>query len=121
MGVLREVLSKLVRGPLTEDFPRKPSPAPEGYRGRHELDPSACLYLRYGICRSCEWVCPSSAISLGEEDGVRVWRVDLGRCIFCAMCQEVCPTLSIRLTPVYELSSTDREAIVLEWRSEHAS
>jgi len=116
MSVIREVLKKLLSGPLTEDFPRKSSPTPENYRGVHELDTDLCLYIRYGICGSCEWVCPSNAICHLEEGGRRVFRLDLGKCIFCSTCMEICPTKSIKLTRNYEFSRRSRGEIVLEWR-----
>ncbi len=56
-----------------------------------------------------------------DEQGRRVpdsFVVDVGMCIFCGLCQEVCPANAIRLVPKYEFSvyskkdlSFDREKL----------
>ena len=36
--------------------------------------------------------------------GELAWQFNLGRCIFCARCEEVCPTAAIKLSQEYELA-----------------
>jgi hydrogenase-4 component H len=42
------------------------------------------------------------------ESGVRTWSLFYGRCIYCARCEEVCPTGAIKLGSDFELTSFTR-------------
>ncbi len=59
---------------------------------------------RCDLCGDCAAVCPGEAIS---ADGV--WKVDLGRCLFCRDCFDVCGYIGERPAPHYALS---REELV---------
>ena len=37
---------------------------------------------------------------------------DVSRCLFCGLCQEVCPTNAIELTQDFELASYDRSTML---------
>ncbi|MEM4298044.1 MAG: 4Fe-4S binding protein [Nitrososphaerota archaeon] len=38
--------------------------------------------------------------------------VDYGRCVFCGFCVDACPFYALEMTPEYELSATDRSALL---------
>jgi hydrogenase-4 component H len=48
------------------------------------------------------------------ELGTRTWSIFYGRCIFCARCEEVCPTGAIKLGSDFELASFTREDLTIQ-------
>ena len=82
------------------------------YRGLHYNDLDECIG-----CGNCSTICQNEAIDMislegieGEkgDSGLRP-RVDNGRCCWCALCVEVCPTGSLNLTKDYIFIS-DKES-----------
>jgi len=100
------------RKPVTQ--PLDPRPASANYRGFHLNDWQACIG-----CSTCQKVCDNAAITMVEipglpEDpakGVRNLRpaIDYGRCCWCALCVDLCPTGSISLSREYVHTCTDPE------------
>jgi NADH-quinone oxidoreductase subunit I len=68
----------------------------------------------------CATICPSGCIKIvGEqtEDGrsrPSSFDLDLSRCIFCGLCEEVCPVAAIVMTRYYELASFDKSDFQLD-------
>jgi len=58
-----------------------------------------------GLCGSCAKECRAGAISVSESE----WKIDLGRCIFCRRCSEICGNGSLQLmkAPDYVLKRED--------------
>jgi NADH-quinone oxidoreductase subunit I len=55
--------------------------------------------------------------SAERTDGRRfaAWfRINFGRCIYCGLCEEACPTLAIQLTPDFENCNRDILKLVYE-------
>ena len=92
------------RKPVTE--PLEPRVAADNYRGFHVNDWDACIG-----CSTCQKVCDNAAITMVKipelpEDplaGIRNERpaIDYGRCCWCGLCVDICPTGSISLTQEY--------------------
>ena len=92
------------RKPVTE--PLRPREASANYRGFHVNDWKLCIG-----CSTCQKVCDNAAITMVRipglpEDpvkGVRNERpaIDYGRCCWCGLCVDICPTGSISLTREY--------------------
>ena len=104
VGIIREVLKILRRGPFTEKYPKAPSPAAEEYRGKPVFDSEKCIG-----CGACSRVCPVNAISIYDRDGKRILEVNYGSCIYCGKCQEKCPYGAITLTDEFEIISSKLE------------
>ena len=105
-------LQFFARKPVTE--PLDPRPASENYRGFHVNDWELCIG-----CSTCQKVCDNAAITMVrvpglKEDpveGVRALRpaIDYGRCCWCALCVDLCPTGSIALSREYVHTCVDAE------------
>ena len=78
------------------------STVPTGFRGLPVIGEAAC-----GECRGCADACPTAAITVAPV------RIDLGRCIFCAQCEEACPADKIRFTSEPKLGAARREDLLL--------
>jgi NAD(P)H-quinone oxidoreductase subunit I len=82
---------------VTVQYPdRMPMPMadvlPERYRGFLEVDMDICT-----ACKACERDCPINCIVIDLEkvDGTRAmtrFDIDLGKCMYCGICVESCPT-----------------------------
>lgn len=105
-------LSFFSRAPVTE--PLEPRVAALRYRGFHLNNWEKCIG-----CSTCQKVCDNAAITMVRvpglpEDplnGVRNLRpaIDYGRCCWCALCVDLCPTGSISLSREYVHTCTDEE------------
>ena len=111
LGPLKN-LSFFARQPITE--PLGPRPASANYRGFHLNDWDLCIG-----CSTCQKVCDNAAITMVRvpglpEDpvkGIRNLRpaIDYGRCCWCALCVDLCPTGSIALSREYVHTCLDSE------------
>jgi formate hydrogenlyase subunit 6/NADH:ubiquinone oxidoreductase subunit I len=98
----------LFKKPFTREYPVVKVEVPEGYRGRHILNPEKCI-----SCGLCERDCPAQAIELVEVSGKRMPKFYLDRCVFCYLCSEGCPREAITLSPNYEMSTTETEELLV--------
>ncbi len=106
-------LQFLARKPVTE--PLKPRLASLNYRGFHLNDWEECVG-----CASCQRICDNAAITMVEipglpndpVKGIRNHRpaIDYGRCCWCALCVDICPSSSLSLSREY-VHTCDQEHI----------
>ncbi|OYT12651.1 MAG: oxidoreductase [Bacteroidetes bacterium 4572_114] len=108
-------LKQFGKKPHTIEFP-KVSPETAGrYRGLHYNDLEACIG-----CGNCSTICQNAAIDMINLEGIEGKkgdsglrpRVDNGRCCWCALCVEVCPTGSLSLTKDYLYVSDDPDSFL---------
>ncbi|MGM0431686.1 MAG: FAD-dependent oxidoreductase [Spirochaetota bacterium] len=97
--------------PYTTRKPLDERPGTERYRGFHINDLDACIG-----CGSCEEICQNAAIDLVPIDesvhgdsGLRP-KIDYGRCCWCALCVDICPTSSLGMSNSYIWVDSDPEA-----------
>ena len=107
---LKDILSpfsawkNLLKDPVTVKDPINDRPGAPRYRGFHKNDIEKCIG-----CGTCEEICENEAIDLVEPAGVETKegdsglrpRVDYGRCCWCALCVDVCPTGSLTMSNEY--------------------
>ena len=97
-------LKQFGRKPHTISYPKESKEAADRYRGLHFNDLDECIG-----CGNCSTICQNAAIDMIHIEGIEGKkgdsglrpRVDNGRCCWCALCVEVCPTGSLSLTKDY--------------------
>ncbi len=97
-------VKQLGKKPHTVQFPFEKKETAPRYRGLHYNDLEECIG-----CGTCSTICQNQAIDMVEVEGIEAKpgdsglrpRVDNGRCCWCALCVEVCPTGSLSLTTDY--------------------
>ena len=93
----------ITSGRITTRYPRKPEPAPDGFRGRVEVTNAQ------GGDRALEGLCPTGAITVGGGGAVTL---DRGRCILCGECVRVAPERFAYGRGSYETAARSRGALV---------
>lgn len=103
LSKLKEALICLKAGKVTLPYPLVPMEAPEGFRGRVEIDVNKCIG-----CGGCAEVCPTRLINIFDlSQETRVLEFELERCVHCGRCEEVCPENAITLTREFETATAD--------------
>jgi Ni,Fe-hydrogenase III small subunit/NAD-dependent dihydropyrimidine dehydrogenase PreA subunit len=95
---------------LTTPYPRRPEPAPGGFRGR------AVLAGRSGPddAKAAAAACLPGAL---EADGGRL-TLDAGRCIGCGLCVRAISNGALEIDSRFELAATDRQSLIATSHSE---
>ena len=110
----KQLVRTLILGkPNTVLYPEQKLDLPQVYRGKHVLD----FKKRIG-CGNCVTICPNDCMWLEKVDDPVLGKierpgVDIGRCLFCGLCAEVCPTVALHMTTEYELANSDRDKLRL--------
>jgi Ni,Fe-hydrogenase III small subunit/Pyruvate/2-oxoacid:ferredoxin oxidoreductase delta subunit len=86
MSVLKSLRVRAEQG--TQYITDLRTAVPAGFRGRPRIDRDPCT----PDCSACRAACPTGAVRLGPV------AIDLGRCVFCNACAEVCPPKKIVFT-----------------------
>ncbi len=94
-------LKQMGKTPHTINFPDEEQNISDRYRGFHHNDLDDCIG-----CGNCSTICMNEAIDMiaianiegGKGDSGLRPRVDYGRCCYCALCVDVCPTGSLNMT-----------------------
>jgi formate hydrogenlyase subunit 6/NADH:ubiquinone oxidoreductase subunit I len=107
-SLIKDMGACIFKKPFTREYPFVKVDAPEGYRGRHNFYPDKCI-----SCGLCELDCPAKAIELVEVSGKRMPKFYLDRCIFCYQCAESCPREAIKLSTNFEMSTTEKEELLI--------
>ncbi len=117
-GILQPLgaVKQLFKQPHTIQYPYESQKASDNYRGFHYNDLDQCIG-----CGNCSTICQNDAIDMISLDnidgskgdsGLRP-RIDNGRCCWCALCVDVCPTGSLNLTKDYLFVTDDPNDFLL--------
>jgi len=106
------VWKRVFEKPYTTAKPLDDRPGAPRYRGFHTNDIEKCIG-----CGTCEEICQNNAIDLVPvegrsskhgDSGLRP-AVDYGRCCWCALCVDICPTGSLGMSNEYVWVDNDPE------------
>jgi len=111
--------SHLTRRPYTVQYPDKiplrvQDTLPFRYRGMLEVDVEICTG-----CLACERACPIDCIVIEAKKDPKTrtitlarFDIDMGKCMYCGLCSEPCPTGAIHHTPEFEGADYSLESLV---------
>jgi NADH-quinone oxidoreductase subunit I len=122
---LKYTLKNLTKEKVTYDYPNKPLPLPDRFRGIQKFYPEKCI-----VCNQCMNICPTDCINLtGKKHPdpakkgkiIDTYDINFEICILCDLCTEVCPTEAIIMTNNFELAEYSRDMLFknLEWLDEN--
>jgi NADH-quinone oxidoreductase subunit I len=125
MGVLKglkvvfwEMARTYLRGAFTVQYPEERLPIAERYRGRHLWLYDGDKVPRCTACGACVRACPQAIITLDSERGpdrkrvIKRFDIDLGLCMYCGLCIEVCNFHALKMSQEFELATYDRPSLV---------
>ncbi|WP_422481455.1 FAD-dependent oxidoreductase [Pleomorphochaeta sp. DL1XJH-081] len=104
------VWKRVFEKPYTNKKPIESRPGAPRYRGFHKNDIDTCIG-----CGTCEEICQNAAIDMVPvketqhgDSGLRP-RIDYGRCCWCALCVDICPSGSLGMSNEYLWVDDDPE------------
>jgi len=113
---MRVTIKYFFKPAITLQYPKERWKMPERSRGMVGLiTNSETGKLNCTACLICARNCPVRAIYVTQtkdEAGKRVpheFIIEAGLCIYCGICEEVCPFSAIKLVPKYEFSAYDKK------------
>ena len=99
------VFKHLFKRPVTLEYPEKKRTQVENFRGKPIV--TNCVK-----CGTCTKVCPANAITIEDN----TFSINMNKCIFCGNCAYYCPTKAIRMSHEYELGTSDKRELHLEYQ-----
>jgi Ni,Fe-hydrogenase III small subunit/formate hydrogenlyase subunit 6/NADH:ubiquinone oxidoreductase subunit I len=104
-----KILNQTFRtGIVTTGYPKTAANVAEGFRGLPKIDFSA-----WHDALPAAATCPTGAIAVRDQDGLRDVTVDYGLCVFCGLCAEATPEGAIQITPEFALAVDDRQELIV--------
>ncbi len=103
--MLRELAARITQGHRTISYPKGEVSLSDRYLGLPKIHGGRCE----SDCSLCVKSCPAGAISR-DEQGIKL---DLGLCLFCGQCEQICPSKAIEFTPEHRMSCWSRQDLVV--------
>ena len=119
LGLFRNVRGAVV----TYQYPEEQRPLAKRTRTRHRLTQREDGSPRCVACMMCETVCPARCINITAtehpdpniEKMPASFDLDLGMCVYCGFCVEVCPEDAIRMdTQILDIAAFSRRQMKLD-------
>lgn len=102
--MLRIIQERFHQGHRTLRYPQVQPQLSPLFKGKARIQTDNC-----GSCNICTAMCPTKALSLGERGPI----LDMGRCLFCGACSDICPRNNIVFTAEHRLAALQREELLI--------
>ncbi len=118
-------LAKHLKGSYTFQYPEVQRPLSKRARTRHRLTQREDGAPRCVACMMCETVCPARCINIVAKENPdpniekmpASFDLDLGMCVYCGFCVEVCPEDAIRMdTQILDIAAYSRKEMKLDMK-----
>lgn len=103
--MFRTFIARIHQGFRTVPFPSEKVTLPLRFKGLPDVNSGTCS----ADCKECQAICPTQAISFKQGR----LALDLGKCLFCGVCEKVCPRGVIRFSKDYQMAARKREDLIL--------
>ena len=113
-GIITNMTIKnFFKKPATIAYPKGEMDIVKNYRGKLLYDPTNCIG-----CQLCVRDCPSGAIKI-INDGTKEDRkmkaiLNVGHCIFCCQCVDVCPKKCLSNSQNIDLSTLNKDDLKVQ-------
>ncbi|HOW26885.1 MAG TPA: hydrogenase [Elusimicrobiota bacterium] len=103
--MLKIIAARFRQGFRTAPYPKTAPSLPDRFRGKPIIDSSRCP----DDCRRCVEACPTEALRKTGDS----LQMDLGRCLFCADCEKICPSHAVSFSKDHRLAVRSRKDLIL--------
>lgn len=109
--MLKLIRTRLHQGYKTSTYPSQPLKLHQHFKGLPVINKDC----NKNIAIKCAELCPQEAIS------AKNYTIDLGKCVFCGVCEKVSNGQFIHFTNCFEMAATRREDLVISDSVQFAS
>ncbi len=100
--MLEVIKNRIEQGYRTSKYPKEPINLYKRFRGLPRVNPQC----EAALVKRCADACPQDAID--EKTG----RIDLGRCVFCGLCETISEGKFATFSPNFEMGTASRDDLI---------
>lgn len=100
--MFKVIKNRIEQGHRTSKYPKEPIHLYKRFRGLPKVD-TKC---NPSLVKQCADACPQDAILTDS------CKIDLGRCVFCGLCETLSEGKFVTFTPNFEMGTASREALL---------
>lgn len=100
--MLKVLKNRFEQGCRTCNYPKEKPVIFDRYRGKPVFNPEASPEM----IKICAQSCPQNAIDINKK------KIDLGRCIFCGVCEQISNQSVIKFTGDFEIAAENRSDLL---------
>ncbi len=104
--MIKALQARLFQKHRTMSFPVADDNLPDRFKGKPIFDSNTCSACS---TKGCISVCPTNALQLKDTK----LSIDIGRCIFCTECVDVCEKKSIYFTKNYAVAASCKQDLII--------